>query len=428
VAQDVVREQLEKSLTELERIGQEPSILATVVAMDNRKAHVVSGKGEAVIELPDRKMRVGDAILLQAETLQYVMHSPFNLDRIPADVLEIIEEHAVIERGGVNYRLPSRVPVKAGDRVLLDAFGTVVLRVLPPTIAAYTTAATDVTWDDVKGNEDAKAALIEAIELPYKHPELYAKYGARPTKGVLLTGPPGCGKTMLGKAAATSINAADGFISVKGPEVLNEYVGVAEARIRSLFARARRYKETTGRSGTIFVDEADALLSERSSRHAMMEKTIVPMFLTELDGIAESGALVILSTNRSHSLDTAVVRDGRIDRKVLVARPTLKEAVEIVVSNLVTCPINGELEEISGLAVETAWQTRFANQGRERNLGDFASGSLFAGVANKAKSNALRRDIAAGSGATSGVSLEDLLSAVQLTARELSVVSLEEHT
>ena len=154
---------------------------------------------------------------------------------------------------------------------------------------------------DIAGLADAKEQLVEAIELPYTKPEVFAHYNKRPPKGALLYGPPGCGKTLLRiKAAASSIakihkkkQMASGFIYVKGPELLSKWVGQAEESVRELFLRARDHHKKHGYPALLFIDEADAIMPERGSgKSSDVENTIVPMFLSEMDGLETSHALV----------------------------------------------------------------------------------------------------------------------------------------
>src|SRR5208283_4208865 len=174
----------------------------------------------------------------------------------------------------------------------------------------------------------------EAIELPFTHKDIFAHYNKKPPKGLLLYGPPGCGKTLVGKATTNSLAnifgakaISSGFIYVKGPEILNMYVGESGRRIREIFQRGRKHFDKYKFPAVIFIDEAEAVLSERgTSRSSDVDKTIVPMFLSEMDGLDENHAIVMLATNRPKMLDPAVVREGRVDRHIKVSRPTVETA------------------------------------------------------------------------------------------------------
>lgn len=316
-----------------------------------------------------------------------------------------------------------------GDRVVLDDTSTVIIRNLGQDDERFRfTAETDVSWDDIGGLDEAKRQMIEAVELPHRHPELFSHYGKRPVKGVLLYGPPGCGKTMIGKATATALanvygdSESTGFIYIKGPEILERYVGMAEATIRQIFARARKHREEFGYPAVVFIDEADALLAKRGSGISSdIERTIVPMFLTEMDGLVESGALVILATNRSDVLDPAVVRDGRIDRKIKVSRPTLESAADIFRMNLERVPLsNGysydELAKIGSDELFASHRVLYRvstkeNGSRDFTLGHLVNGGMVVGIVEQATSTAMWRDLESGSG-PEGLRKEDIVSAV----------------
>ena len=288
-----------------------------------------------------------------------------------------------------------------------------------------------IAWDDVIGNEDARTALVEAIEDPVRHKELYAHYGKKPTKGVLLYGPPGCGKTMFGKAAASVLATLHGrsggehtMLHIKGPEIQSPYVGVTEEVVRDVFAYASAYKRLHGYPLVVFIDEADAILPSRDgngqTRRALpWEESNVATFLTEMDGLDDSGALVILATNRPNSIDAAILRDGRCDRKIRVERPSKEAACVIVASNLRAAPLSGT--DVDGLAQAIADAVfspacrlatlRHAGGTTPLTLGDIVNGAMIAGLVERAKGIAFRRDLATG-GAPSGITTADAYEAV----------------
>ncbi len=242
-----------------------------------------------------------------------------------------------------------------------------------------------------------------------------------------------CGKTMLGKAAATAISELcgvdkSGFLYIKGPEVLDPYVGVSEATVRKIFIKAKEHKLAHGSPAVVFVDEADAILGKRGMHHSFMEKTIVPAFLTEMDGMEESGALIILATNRPDTLDPAVVRDGRIDRKVAVSRPDRHDSRDIFKLYLGNVPIAKGLsiQELAEMAAEALFhENRALYQLTLRTRDEVAvplsalvSGSMIAGIVDKAVSFALHRDIEAGLRKPTGVTYKDVMSGIVQTHRE----------
>lgn len=324
-------------------------------------------------------------------------------------------------------------------------------RLRGPVAKYLLTAAPGVAWDDVIGNDTARAHLVEAIEHPVRHAELYRHYGKKPTKGVLLYGPPGCGKTMFGKAAASVLAQLHGakaasFMSIKAPELQSGWVGETERTIRDIFAYARAYKALHGHPLVVFIDEADAILPSREGRVTWFQASNVATFLTEMDGIEDSGALVILATNRPEAIDAAILRDGRCDRKIQVERPTRTAAATIVERALIGVPLApstltafGEppVGEMSGtgepyqptytehargeLAIAVADTvfapdqvvTQLATDAGPRfiRLSDIVNGAMLVGLVEQAKGNAFRRDLAAG-GAPTGLTRDDLDQAV----------------
>lgn len=369
-----IREQLLEATETLERIAQDAMLPATVIGISANTLRVASNETQMIIA-KDKKasFSIGDQILIHHQQKAYIRHNEFKPKGTKIFVVQDLHEgDCVIEINGEKRLVPA-IPedVRIGDKVTLDATLSVVMNILPRAKKAFTAAETGVHWDDIGGNHAAKEALIEAIEHPIKFAELYAHYGASPAGGILLSGPAGCGKTMLAKAAATSIGSIDGFLHCKGPEVLDPYVGVAEATVRGLFARAREYQQRTSRRAVIFIDEAEAILGHRGARYAMMEKTIVPTFLSEMDGMDESPATVILATNRPGDLDSAVVRDGRMDRRIEIERPNQPDSVEIVMSHLKKAPTATEDREDLALSlVDEAFMSTFVNGGQERPLAD----------------------------------------------------------
>ena len=298
---------------------------------------------------------------------------------------------------------------KPGDRVVLDDGSCVALSNIGKARSAQTYhGETGVSWDDVGGLVEAKRQLREAVEEPYEHPELYAKFGRAPTKGILLHGPPGCGKTLLGKAVASSLarlhgskGAGSGFLYVKGPELLNKYIGASEENVRRLFSQARLHQEEHGYPACVFIDEADAVLGRRGERHGVegMERTLVPMFLAEMDGFDDAACLMLLATNRPDALDSAVVREGRIDRKVLVGRPSRDDVAQILERALGSRPLAGSARKLAGEGADALFSPELAlyvvrtKDGEERRvcLRHFASGALAVAAAELAAQLAIRR-------------------------------------
>lgn len=438
------RAALEEQAEFLERMAVAPLKHGTVIVVGDKRLTIAQGSGDLLdVEIPSTDvtgkritLKAGDGILLDPEGGQILEKTtPLNCGE-PVTILRVDGERAEVSVGGSQKLVfVGAYKLKEGDEVLLDASSRVVthqVQFSKPRFAV--TTETKVTWDSIGGQHEAKAAMREAVELPFKSPEIFKAYNKRPIKGVLLSGPAGCGKTLLGKAAATAVQemtgaSESGFMYIKGPEVLDPYVGVAEATVRKIFMKAKEHKMKTGSPAVVFVDEADAILGKRGTHHSYMEKTIVPAFLTEMDGMEETGALIILATNRPDTLDPAVVRDGRIDRKVRVTRPNLEDTRHIFKLYLSKVPLcKGEsiadLSEIGSQALfhnDRALYHLTMRRGNEElivPLSALVSGSMVAGIVDKAASFALHRDIADNSRKASGITIRDVISGIIQTHRE----------
>ncbi len=385
------------------------------------------------VDVPtDKKVSPGDVVKVVADTMQIVDVAQFGALGEVALVQNILAGSCEVDyQGDTRVVFSGRFDgkLKKGDRVVLDSSASVIVENFGKKDDRFAFVSdTGVTWDNIGGLEKAKKEMREVVEYPYLHADVYSFYGKRPVKGVLLYGPPGCGKTMLGKATATAVaslhgreTASTGFIYVKGPEILDRYVGVAEATIRGLFARARDHKAVHGYPAVIFIDEADAILGKRGSGISSdIERTIVPMFLTEMDGLEDSGALILLATNRSDILDPAVVRDGRIDRKVKIDRPNQYQSADIFKLYLKGVPLhNGysvdELAEVASAEVFSLSRVLYHLSLRDGEkmsfmLGHVVNGGMITGIVDQATSIAMERDVKAGK--PSGLARDDLVRAV----------------
>ncbi len=398
----------------------------------------VEGKFLEVLLPKDKQVNPGDTVTIVMETMQIVDVAATQLGGDIGYLRRVIDEMF----SEVDYQSSVRVvfngklgkALEKGDRVVLDGTASVIIRNLGKDDERFSfSAETNVTWNDVGGLAEAKKQMIEAVELPHRNPDIFRFYGKKPVKGILLYGPPGCGKTMLGKATATALakiynggSKSAGFIYIKGPEILDRFVGMAEATVRQIFQRARKHKETHGYPAVVFIDEADAILSKRGSGISSdVERTIVPMFLTEMDGLEDSGALVILATNRSDILDPAVVRDGRIDRKIKIGRPTPQGAVDIFQLNLKRVPLNNGYtrEELAKLGSDEVFSSRrVLYQVKKKDgvcdftLGHIVNGGMIVSIIDQATSIALQRDLSKKK--PEGMRKDDLVVAVDLVEQQ----------
>lgn len=293
-----------------------------------------------------------------------------------------------------------------GDRVMLN--DAMIISSLPEslTIKAPEIHFDFIEWSDIGGLKSQVAQLRETIEYPIKYADLYKEYGLKPSRGVLLYGPAGCGKTMIAKAIASTFLKGntitpDSFIYMKGGEMLDPYVGVAERNIKSIFERARNNFRNTGTRSVIFIDEAEAILPARGSRISSdVETTIVPTFLSEMDGLEESNTFIILATNFPKQLDPAVIRPGRIDLKIEVGRPSKEDAVDIFKIYLSKTKCSADITELAEKAAEVLYS--------EDSKKGLVSGALIRNIVEEATLLSIKRAIA---GENNGINLEDILNA-----------------
>ncbi|MBG0860106.1 MAG: AAA family ATPase [Bacteroidales bacterium] len=326
--------------------------------------------------------------------------------------------------------------LKKGDRVVLDPFNAIIIRNLGNIETSYTLKDwKEVSWDDVGGLLEAKRIMREIIEGPHQLKKFYEFYHKKPVKGALLFGPPGCGKTLLAMAIVTTVAKMygieareamqSGFIYVKGPELLDMWLGKSEEAIRSLFTRAKAHKKKYGFPAVIFIDEAESLLRKRGSGISSdIESTTVPTFLSEMGGMEESGALVLLATNRADILDSAVVRDGRIDVKVYISRPSLESAGEIFTIHLKGVPLADgmRMEKVAASAAKqlfsdqykyyTVFDRKDPKTPKHFLLRHIVNGALIAGIVDKATTLAIRRDVDHPNKKPGGVKEQDLINAI----------------
>jgi len=291
----------------------------------------------------------------------------------------------------------------------------------------------ELPWSAIGGQDEAVQAIRDAIELPFLHRDLFKRFEHSVPKGFLLYGPPGCGKTLLGKATAfnlrqqvksrTGVDRPEFFLHVKGPEILNMWVGESERQVRDLFAQCRE-RAGEGALAFLFIDEAESILgTRRAGRYHSILSTLVPMFCTEMDGLEPlQNVVVILASNRADLIDPAILRPGRIDRKIKVRRPDQAGSQRIYEIYLrETLP----LAEPSAVLAASVTQAQFARtpdseflevayrSGRRDVLhrGDLASGAIIAAVVERAKSLAIKRTIE--TNMPTFLTREDLLHALE---------------
>lgn len=266
-------------------------------------------------------------------------------------------------------------------------------------------------WSDIGGLGETLNHIRESVELPLKHSSMYKEMGVEPVKGILLFGPPGNGKTLVAKAIAatvlgsSTISDEGAFIYIKGAEILEPLVGVAEQHIVAIFKRSRDFTTKTKKRGVIFIDEAEAILPVRGSRYSSdVFSTIVPTFLSEMDGFESNAPLVILATNHPNSLDPAILREGRMDLKFEIGKPNKEGFKEIVGIHLKTTKCDDKILELAELVVDTVYST----------IPERVSGSLASSVVRISSHLAIKRAVDTKCSKSSGIKKEDITKSFAL--------------
>ena len=446
------KEQLAALRAEVDKLAAPPSSYGTVLA-----AHP---EGTVDVWTAGRKLKVTVAPGVEAAQLsrgqEVVLNEALNVvaagtrdpqgevvrlkDRLDASRVVVAlraDEERVVELSAALQDTGLQV----GDILRLDARAGVVLEKLPKAEVEELVLeeVPHITYADVGGLGPQIEQIRDAIELPVLYAEHFAAHKLTPPKGVLLYGPPGCGKTLIAKAVAnalaqqlaetTGTPSPAYFLNVKGPELLNKYVGETERKLREIFARAKE-KASAGAPVVIFFDEMDSLFRTRGSGISSdVESTIVPQFLAELDGVEGlQNVIVIGASNRQDLIDPAVLRPGRFDVKIRIDRPT-REAAREIFGKYCTAELPWRPGETPEAAIEAATAEMFAADEAHRFLEvtyasgeketlyfkDFVSGALIESVCTRAKKAAVKRMIATG---VKGLTAADLVEAVKTEFRE----------
>jgi proteasome-associated ATPase len=361
------------------------------------------------------------------------------------------DEERVVE---LSDPLNKEEELKFGDNVMLNPVTGMVMEKLPKLEVEdlLLEEVPNIKYSDIGGLNEQIEAIRDAIETPYLYPDEYKEFQLKPPKGVLLYGPPGCGKTLIAKAVANSLAARvreqtgrddveSYFINIKGPELLNKYVGETERKIREVFQKAKD-KSKEGVPVIIFFDEMDSLFRSRGMGISSdMESTVVPQFLAEIDGVEGLRDVVVIgASNRQDLLDPAVLRPGRLDIKIKVDRPEAEGAQDIfsiyLTPDLPIAPsvldrFDGDREKAAESLAEQAIEKMYAttdenkfievtyNRGERETLyfKDFASGAMIENIVDRAKKMAIKRLIDS-EGKEKGITLEDLEMAIQEEYKE----------
>ncbi len=460
------RAQIEALREEVEKLTLPPNPYGffSSINEDGTVNVYVSGRKMKVHVHPDVKvddLQLGQELVLN-EAFNVVEAKGFQVQGEVVCIKELMEDqraivtlHADEERV---VRLTDKLledDIRVGDHVLLDGRSGYLLEKLPKCEAEELVIeeVPDVDYRQIGGLAGQIEEIRDAVELPFLYPDLYREHQLSPPKGILLYGPPGCGKTLIAKAVANAIaeqvekqRGSDSdrskrsfFLHIKGPELLNKYVGESERKIREIFEKAKE-KADQGVPVIIFFDEMDSLFRTRGSGISSdMEATIVPQFLAEIDGVERlRNVIVIGATNRQDLIDPAVLRPGRLDVKIKVGRPDEQAAKEIFAKYLTTDlpfgkseyrtedePTEQVIERLVERLVTRMYEDTEDNEflevtyaSGERELcyfKDFASGAMIEGMVSRAKKYAIKRAIDTGE---KGLCYDDLLAAMRQEYRE----------
>ncbi|MEO6125863.1 MAG: proteasome ATPase [Ilumatobacteraceae bacterium] len=332
--------------------------------------------------------------------------------------------------------------LRAGDSMRMDTRTGMLLEKLarPEVEDLLLEEVPDISYADIGGLDDQIEQIADAVELPFLYQELFAEHRLPAPKGILLYGPPGCGKTLIAKAVANSLaqkvalstggeKGRSYFINIKGPELLNKYVGETERQIRLVFQRARE-KSEEGWPVIVFFDEMDSMFRTRGSGISSdMESTIVPQLLAEIDGVEGlRNVIVIGATNREDLIDPAILRPGRLDVKIKIERPNQKAAAQIF-SQYLTDEIPIAAGEVVPEMIERTVTEMYRDDEANRFLEvtyqngdkeilyykDFSSGAMIENIVRRAKKLAIKRLIAGG---PKGVSTQDMLDSIKQEYKE----------
>ena len=458
---DKLREARDRILAlraQIDRLTEPPNGYGIVLGCnDDDTVDVHSGgrKMRVSVHSDIKNLGIGEEVVLN-ESLNVV--SARRPDRIGevATVKELLDDgvRAVVSSQANEERVVELGPtaiaeaIRIGDSVMLDSTAIMALERLPrPQVQElFLEEVPDISYGDVGGLDEQIEKITDAIELPFIHHSLFSEYDLLAPKGVLLYGPPGCGKTLIAKAVANSLTAKVAelsgdsearscFLNVKGPELLNKYVGETERQIRLVFQRARE-KSEQGWPVIVFFDEMESLFRTRGSGISSdMESTIVPQLLAEIDGVeALRNVIVIGASNREDLIDPAILRPGRLDVKIKIDRPDAEAAADIFSRYLTpSLPIDASTVETVGggdpdkavkamieQTVENIYRTEdenrflevtYANGDKEvMYFRDFASGAMIENMVRRAKKLAIKREIETG---RRGIRTEDLLNSVR---------------
>ncbi|MBI2154853.1 MAG: proteasome ATPase [Candidatus Rokubacteria bacterium] len=456
------REQMQALKEEVDKLCAPPSTYGVYLSLNEDGTVNILAQGRKVKvnlhpSIKPESLKPGQELILN-EGLNVVEAAGYEIQGDVVVLKEVLDpERAVVtlradeEKVGIIADPLRILKLKVGDHILMDAKSGYLLEKLPKSEVEDLTLeeVPDISYEDIGGLVSQIEAIRDAVELPYLYADYYKEHKLTPPKGVLLYGPPGCGKTMIAKAVANNlaekISEQRGekikgyFLNIKGPELLNKYVGETERKIREIFLKAKE-KAAEDVPVIVFFDEMDALFRTRGSGISSdVETTIVPQLLAEIDGVEGlKNVIVIGASNRQDLIDPAILRPGRLDVKIKIERPDKAAAVDIFQKYLIAdVPIHesetrqqggdvqatlerliaSTVEEMYALTEENRFlEVTYANGDKEiLYFKDFASGAMIESIVRRAKKIALKRYIAT---SQKGITLDDLLTAVREEFKE----------
>ncbi|WP_269047465.1 proteasome ATPase [Paenarthrobacter sp. Z7-10] len=474
---ETAKSEILKLKSALEKEGQAPYSFGTLLQINPRRAPGAGASGMAEIEesvdifnagrkmrvglsplVSIRSLRAGQEVLLN-ESLTVVAALGFERAGELVTVKELLGTDRALVTGRADeervIRLSAAVQdgkLRVGDALSMDTRTGYGLEKVPRSEVEnlILEEVPDISYSDIGGLGPQIEQIRDAVELPFLHPDLYREHGLKPPKGILLYGPPGCGKTLIAKAVANSLAARAAersglkdqksfFLNIKGPELLDKYVGETERQIRLIFARARE-KAADGSAVVVFFDEMDSLFRTRGTGISSdVETTIVPQLLSEIDGVERlDNVIVIGASNREDMIDPAILRPGRLDVKVKIQRPDAEAAADIFAKYITTdLPFHAEdlaanggdlqatVEAMIRRTVEAMYATEQSNEYLEVTYAngdtemlyfkDFNSGAVIQNVVDRAKKYAIKDLLTTGD---KGIRIDHLLRAVVDEFRE----------
>jgi proteasome-associated ATPase len=459
------REHIASLREEVDKLTQPPSAYGTFLKLnEDGTADVFSGGRKMRVALhpglESNEMQRGQEVVLN-ESLNVVLARGSDLSGEVVTMKSVLEDnHRAIVVGRADEERVVEIAeelmgekLRSGDSLLMDSRSGLLLEKLPrPEVEELVLEEVpDISYEDVGGLDWQIEQITDAVELPFLYKDLFIEHKLPAPKGVLLYGPPGCGKTLIAKAVANSLakkvaeatgdsNTRSYFLNIKGPELLNKYVGETERQIRLVFQRARE-KSEEGVPVIIFFDEMDSLFRTRGSGISSdVESTIVPQLLAEIDGVeALKNVIVIGASNREDLIDPAILRPGRLDVKIKIERPDETSAAQIFSRYLTsTLPLDedevqslggGDREKTVRLIIERTVEEMYrddeANQFLEVTYQngdkeimfykDFSSGAMIENIVRRAKKLSIKRQIA---GEGKGIRTQDLIDSIKQEYKE----------